>query len=145
VDSADFVVLFIPGESFLYAAAQVQPDLLERAMARNVVIATPTTLVSLLKVVALGWREERLAESAREIARVGRELHGQIAVALEHTAKLGRGLTGVVNDFNAMQQSIERRVLPKASALEQLGAKSQRDLPSLPRIDAACHGGAAEL
>ncbi len=123
-DSADFVVLFIPGESFLYAAAQRKPDLIEQALMRNVVIATPTTLISLLKVVALGWKEERLADNARKIQALGEELHKRISTATAHLNNLGRAVGKTVEHYNKFVTSFESRVVTQAKRFEELDAGS---------------------
>lgn len=135
--SPDFVVLFIPGESFLYAAVQVRPDLMERAMERNVVIATPSTLIALLKAVAQGWREEKVAEHAEQVARLGRELHERLCVALDNVQKLGNALESSVKNYNALVGSIELRVLPSARKFEELGVESAKELTSPSSVEGA--------
>ncbi|GAB4108003.1 MAG: DNA recombination protein RmuC [Phycisphaeraceae bacterium] len=132
VRSADFVVLFIPGESFLYAAANRRADLIEYAMSKGVVIATPTTLVALLKAVALGWREEKIAENARRISELGKELHERIAVALGHVEKLGKSLESSVQHYNKFVGSFESRVIASARKFKELGADSSKELPAEP-------------
>jgi len=126
----DFVVMFIPGESFLHAAAQRKPDLMENAMNRGVVIATPTTLISLLKVVALGWREERIAESAKHISDLGQELHERIATVTGHVEKLGKSLDQATSHYNKFVGSFESRVLSSARKFKELGADSSKELPA---------------
>jgi DNA recombination protein RmuC len=123
------VVLFIPGESFLEAAVRLSPDLLERAMNLNVVVATPTTLIALLKAVAMGWREQQVAENARHISDLGRELHSRIATALDHVDKLGKALDNSAKHYNALVGSIESSVLPQARRFKDLGADSPKELP----------------
>lgn len=135
--SPDFVVLFIPGESFLYAAVQVRPDLMERAMERNVVIATPSTLIALLKAVAQGWREEKVAEHAEQVARLGRELHERLCVAMDNVQKLGNALESSVKNYNALVGSIELRVLPSARKFEELGVESAKELTSPAGVEGA--------
>ncbi len=125
----DFVVMFIPGESFLYPAVQQNPDLLESAMNRGVVIATPSTLISLLKAVAMGWREERLAENARRISEAGRELHRRMATAFGHLDRLQSSIGKVVDHFNSLVGSLESSVLPQARRFEELEAGSPKKLP----------------
>lgn len=132
----DFVVLFIPGESFLSAALQVRPELIEKAMERNVVIATPSTLIALLKAVALGWREQQMAEGAQQISDLGRELHDRLCVAMEHVQTLGRSLESAVKNYNQFVNSLESRVVVTARKFEELGAKSAKSLPAdLPTVD----------
>ncbi|MEM7576785.1 MAG: DNA recombination protein RmuC [Planctomycetota bacterium] len=133
--AADFVVLFIPGESFLYAAAQRKPDLIESALSKQVVIATPTTLISLLKVVALGWREERLAENARRIQELGVELHKRVATATSHLNNLGKAVGKTVEHYNKFVTSFESRVVTQAKRFEELDAGSPgKELPSAGEI-----------
>lgn len=126
----DFVVMFIPGESFLQAAVQRKPDLLESAMVRGVVIATPTTLVTLLKAVAVGWREQRIAENARRISELGQELHERIAVATGHLDTVGTHLGKAINAYNTLVGSFESRVLVTARKFKEVGADSAKELPA---------------
>jgi len=127
--SADFVVLFIPGDSFLVPAVELRPDLLEFAMSQGVVIATPTTLVSLLKVIELGWREEKIAENARRISDLGQELHERIATATGHVDRLGSNLSKAVQSYNQFVGSFETRVVSTARKFKELGADSGKKLP----------------
>ncbi|MCC7406483.1 MAG: DNA recombination protein RmuC [Phycisphaeraceae bacterium] len=134
--SIDFVVLFIPGESFLHAAVSARPDLLEKAMEKNVVIATPSTLVALLRAVAAGWREEKIAQEAQRIGELGKELHERLVVAMTRMQKLGGELGSAVTAYNDYVGSINSRVLVSARKLEDLAAKSAKSLPEeLPTID----------
>ncbi len=107
--SPDFVVLFIPGESFLYAAVQIKPGLIEQAMEKNVVIATPSTLISLLKAVEVGWREERIAENAQKISALGQDLHKRLCDAIGHVQKVGSSLESAVKAYNGFLGSLETR------------------------------------
>lgn len=125
-----FVVLFIPGESFLQAAAQRKPQIIETAWNRNVLIATPTTLISLLKAVALGWQEQRLTDSARSIGELGKELHERISVVTDHVNRLGRNLDQAVLAYNRFVASFESRVVTSARKLKDLGADSPKELPA---------------
>lgn len=128
--TADFVVLFIPGESFLYAAASRKPDLIENAMNRNVVIATPTTLISLLKVVALGWREEQLADNAKKIQDLGQELHKRVATLTAHLENLGKAVGKTVEHYNKFVGSYESQVMVQTRKFQELGADSPKELPA---------------
>ena len=116
----EFVVLFVPGDPFLEAALRADPALLEHAFAVNVVIATPTTLIALLRTVAYGWRQEALARNAAEVHRLGRELHGRLATMGTHVAKLGRSLDTAVDSYNRTVSSLEARVLVTARKLTEL-------------------------
>ncbi|MCC7145720.1 MAG: DNA recombination protein RmuC [Phycisphaeraceae bacterium] len=128
--AADFLVLFIPGECFLAPAVQRRPDLIESAMEKNVVIATPSTLIALLKAVALGWREEQIAENAQHISELGMELHERLATATEHIAKLGKQLESAVKSYNEFVGSFETRVVSSARKFKELGADSKKELPT---------------
>lgn len=127
--SPEFVVLFLPGEVFYSAALEAAPALMEEAMGRRVLIATPTTLIALLQTARLGWREERLAESAREISEQGRALHKTLVTFSEHWVAVGKALGKAAETYNAAVGSLESRVLPAARKLEELGAGSPRELP----------------
>ncbi|MQA16861.1 MAG: DNA recombination protein RmuC [Pseudonocardiaceae bacterium] len=116
----EFVVLFVPGDPFLEAALQSDPALLEHAFERNVVVATPTTLIALLRTVAYTWRQEALARNAAEVHSLGRELHARLATMGGHVAKLGRQLTGAVDSYNRTVSSLESRVLVTARRFADL-------------------------
>ncbi len=133
--SPDFVVMFIPNEGVYCAALEAEPTLLEYGAAKGVLIATPTTLIALLHATYYGWRQEKIAESAREIAAAGRELHKRLATFLEPYAKLGRTLNSAVNAYNQGAGSLDARVLPQLRRLEEAGAGSEKPLPPLPRLD----------
>ncbi len=126
----DFVVLFIPGESFLQPAVQLKPTLLEDAMASSVVIATPSTLVSLLRAVAMGWREERIAQNAQQVSNMGKELHERIANVFDKFTTLGGNLERAVKTYNETFASFESRVLVTARRFKELGADSAKELPA---------------
>ena len=127
--SPDFVVLFIPGEPFLYGAVQCRPDLIDWAWQKGVAIATPNTLIALLRVIAIGWREEQLAASAREISELGRQLHKRVYDAVAHVGKLGGSLEAAVKAYNRFLGSLETRVIVSARRFEELGAGSGKALP----------------
>ena len=127
--SPDLVVLFIPGESFLQAAVERRTDLIENAMTKGIMIATPTTLIGLLKAVALGWREQRLAENAQQISELGKELHDRLGTILDHVRRVGSSLSSTVSHYNNFVGSFETRVLVTARKFEQLGAESAKSLP----------------
>jgi DNA recombination protein RmuC len=133
--SADFVVLFIPSDTFLAAAAERDPDLVEWALGKGVVLSTPATLIALLKAVAYGWRQERLQENAERISRLGRELHGRLAVLSEHFAVTGQHLGRTVRAYNAALGSLESRVMSSARRLEELDAGSEKELPEMRAVD----------
>ncbi|WP_182113306.1 MULTISPECIES: DNA recombination protein RmuC [unclassified Actinotalea] len=116
----EFVVMFVPAEPFLHAALEVDPALYEYAMERNVVLATPMTLVALLRSVAYAWRQEALAANAQEVLTLGRELHGRLATLGGHVGRLGRQLDGAVRAYNDSVSSLESRVLVSARRLAEL-------------------------
>jgi DNA recombination protein RmuC len=124
-ESPEFVVLFVPAESFLAAALETDGSLLEHAADRQVVIATPTTLIALLRTVAHGWRHEALAEQARDIHRLGQELHGRLAGMGGHLDALGRSLNAAVGRYNQAVGSWESRVLVSARRFGDLPAPRQ--------------------
>jgi DNA recombination protein RmuC len=133
--SPEFVVMFIPNEGVYCAALEAEPTLLEHGAAKGVLIATPTTLIALLHATYYGWRQEKIAESAREIAAAGRELHKRIAPFLEFYAKIGRQLNSAVNAYNQGAGSLDARVLPQLRRLEEAGAGSEKRLPELTILD----------
>ncbi|BDG04125.1 DNA recombination protein RmuC [Anaeromyxobacter oryzae] len=118
----EFVVLFLPGESFYAAALEADPSLLEAGAERRVLVATPTTLIALLKAVAYGWQKEAAQENAEAVAAVGRDLHKRLGDLGEHLARLGRSLAHTVEAYNRTVGSAEARLVPAARRLSALGA-----------------------
>lgn len=116
----DFLVLFIPGEPFYRAALEHDPDLIEFAVQHKVVLATPTTLIALLKAVALGWREARLAENARKIRDEGEKVYNALVSVARHVEKFGKALSDSVEKYNAMLGSFERTLFLSAKRLREL-------------------------
>ncbi len=119
--SPDFVVMFLPDESYLRAAHEHDPSLQEYAWSSNVILASPSTLMVLLRTVSMTWQQETIAESAREVSDLGRELYKRLATMGAHFAKLGRTLDGAVNAYNETVGSLERQVLVQARRFEQHG------------------------
>lgn len=132
----EFVVLFIPGENFFSAALSSSPHLIESAAEKGIVLATPTTLISLLKTVALAWRESSIADNARAISTLGAELYQRLTAMTGHLVSLGKDLERAIGAYNRLVGSYDRRVLPSARKLNHLGAGAAGDGP-LPDVAAA--------
>jgi DNA recombination protein RmuC len=144
----EFAVLFLPGESFFSAALEQDPELIEYGAGQNIILATPTTLIALLRAVSYGWRQEDLARNAREISRLGAELYGRIDTMRDHWQKMGRSLEAAVDAYNKAVGSLESRVLPGARKFVELRAASGEPMDELAPIEKAPRhlsaGGAAE-
>jgi DNA recombination protein RmuC len=121
----EVVVMFIPGEAFFSAALEADPELLDSGFGQNVIIASPASLMALLKAAAYGWRQESIAENAREISKLGQELHARLGVMTEHLSQLGRNLGSATESYNKAIASFETRVLVSARKFKELGATSQ--------------------
>jgi DNA recombination protein RmuC len=121
----EVVVMFIPGEAFFSAALEADPDLLDSGFGQNVIIASPASLMALLKAASYGWRQESIEANAREISRLGQELHQRLGVMADHLVRLGKGLGAATDSYNAAIASFESRVLVSARKFKELGATSQ--------------------
>jgi len=133
----EFVVLFLPGEQFLGAALEYDRTLIEEGFAKKVVIATPTTLIALLRAVAYGWRQEQLAENAQAISALGKDLFERMAVLAEYLSDVGASLNKSVTAYNKAVGSLEARVLPSARRFKDLGIGSEKDIPKLESLEQA--------
>jgi len=133
--SADFVVLFLPGEQFLSAALERDPTLLEEAMKSHVVLATPGTLMALLRTVALGWQQQSLVENMDAIRRDAMELHQRLATFAEHLVKLGGHLGGSIKAYNSVVGSLEHQVLPAVRRWQEKGIQSKKEIPAIDPVD----------
>jgi len=131
----EFVVLFLPGEQFLGAALEQDPQLIEDGFARGVVLATPTTLMALLRAVAYGWRQEQLTAHADEAGRLGKDLYERMAVLAEHLNDVGQALGKSVSAYNKAVGSLETRILPAARRFKELGVSSEKDIPPLDPLE----------
>ena len=129
----EFVVLFIPGEAFYSAALRYEPDLFERGTSVGVILASPATLIALLKAAAYGWKQEALSKNADEIRRLGVELHERIATVADNLDNLGQRLTQAVTAYNSTVSSVESRVLVTGRKLEKLGSGSEKKIGE-PRL-----------
>jgi DNA recombination protein RmuC len=131
----DFVVMFLPGEGFYRTAIEADPTLLDVGGNERVVLASPMMLIALLRTIGSIWNEEKVAESAREVNRLGQELYERLATMTEHFALLGRRLDGAVQAYNQSVGSFERRVLPQARKLTEHGVRPKKGLPELEAVD----------
>ena len=134
-EAPEFVVMFLPGEQFLGAALQEDPGLLEDAFSKKVVIATPTTLMALLKAVAYGWRQEILTENAQKISELGQQLYERLATLASYFEDLGKSLDRSVQSYNRAVGSLETRVIVTARKFKELGATGKDEIPELTPIE----------
>lgn len=132
--SPEFAVLFLPGDQFLSAALAERPELIESALKQRIIVTTPSTLMALLKVIAFGWRQNLVTENAREIRKLGEDLHKRLNVFVTHLQKVSRSLGSAVDSFNASVGSMERNLLPQARKFTELGVTSET-LPSVDPIE----------
>jgi DNA recombination protein RmuC len=132
----DFVAMFIPGENFYAAAIERDPQLFEHAIENKVLIVTPTTLIALAKAIAIGWRQEKVAENARHIGELGRDLYRRLATMGAHVAGVGAGLDGAVKRYNELVGSLESRVMPQARKFNELEVEGTTEpLPELKPVE----------
>ncbi len=134
-ESPEFVILFIPGDQFLSAALNEEPDLIEYALSKQIILATPTSFVALLKAVAYGWRQLALADNAKEIRVLAEDLYSRLATFVTHMNKVGRQLGSSVESYNRAVGSLERSVLPGARKFVELGVHSKKEMEKLESLE----------
>lgn len=135
-ETPEFVILFLPGETFFSAALEGDPSLIEAGVKEKVILATPTTLIALLRAIAYGWRQETLAESTRAIGELGKELYKRISDMGDHFSRLGRHLSQSVDCYNQTLGTLERRVLVSARKFKDLDSANSTALEELAPVDA---------
>jgi DNA recombination protein RmuC len=133
--SPEFVVMFIPGDQLVDAALERRPELIEYAAQHNVVIASPSTLIGLLRAVHVGWREKNLSDSAQELFELGRELHHRAAVVLEHAATVGESIDRARRAYNDFVGSVQSRLVPTLRRFEERDARSSKELPEVRVVE----------
>ncbi len=133
--SPDFVVLFVPGDQFLSAALEHDPKLLEDSLRQNVVLATPSSLIAMLRAVAFGWRQARFSQNAEQIRELGETLYGRIATLTEHFARLGQSLDRSVEAYNRAIGSLENQLTPAARKMHELGIGAKKDPAPLEPVE----------
>jgi DNA recombination protein RmuC len=131
----EFVVMFLPGESFFSAALEQDPGLIEEGVSQRVIPASPTTIIALLRAVAYGWRQEKVAQSAQEVSNLGRELYDRLGTFTGYLEKMGRGLDQAIDNFNRAVGSLENRVLISARKFSELGAGTTKEIPLLSQVE----------
>ncbi len=134
-ESLEMVVMFVPGDQLVDAALERRPDLVEVAAEQNIVIASPSTLIGLLRAVHVGWREKELSDNAQELFRLGRELHERAAVVLDHASRVGDALDAAKKRYNEFVGSVDSRLVPTLRKFEERGARSSKTMAELRQLE----------
>jgi DNA recombination protein RmuC len=133
--SPEFVVLFMPGESFLSAALDIDNSLIEDGIEKRVIISTPTTFIALLRAIAYGWRQEQITKNAQAVSELGKQLYERMGILVQHFENVGSSLRKAMEAHNRAVGSMESRILPSLRKFKELGVTGADDLPSLEQID----------
>jgi len=131
----EFVVMFLPGETFFSSALEHDPSLIEEGVKQRIILASPTTLIALLRAIAYGWRQETIAKSVQQISELGRELYKRLSVLVSHINRVGKGLDNAVKAYNDAVGSFETRVMVQARKFPELGAGTSRKLPEMKPVE----------
>jgi DNA recombination protein RmuC len=144
-EAPDYVVMFVPGEHFVAAALEADPDLWDFAFKNGVLLATPTNLVAIARTVAQVWRQDKMAAEAQEIGRMGAELYDRLRTAAEHLKRVGGGLESAVANYNKFVGSFERNVLSSGKRMAEKGLEISREIEDVPLVESAPRYGAADV
>ena len=144
-EAPDYVVMFVPGEHFVAAALEADPELWDFAFKNGVLLATPTNLVAIARTVAQVWRQDKMATEAKEIGRMGAELYGRLETAAQHLKRMGSGLESAVANYNRFVGSFERNVLSSGKRMAEKGLEIAKDIEDVPLIESAPRYGAADV
>jgi DNA recombination protein RmuC len=128
-------VLFIPGEAFLSPAVEIDNSLIEDGIEKRIIIATPTTLIALLRAIAYGWRQEQMTKNAEQISMLGKELYERISTVTRYFGELGSAIERSISSYNKVIGSMESRVLPSIRKFRELGATGAEEIPPLEQVD----------
>jgi len=143
-EAPDYVVMFVPGEHFVAAALETDPELWDFAFKNGVLLATPTNLVAIARTVAQVWRQDRMAGEAREIGRMGAELYGRLKTAADHLKRVGSGLESAVSNYNKFVGSFERNVLSSGKRMAEKGLEIAAEIDDVPLVEAMPRYGAGD-